>query len=140
MRNNKFHLPTLLFGSLFLLLSSFGMVFISKKNQSAQDQNQVVRMAKLKIHPEMLERYKIFLKEEIETSVRVEPGVLALNAVSDKSDPTSITILEIYANQASYLAHLETPHFLKYKNGTSEMVKSLELVEVDEIALRSKTK
>ncbi|RAI92025.1 putative quinol monooxygenase [Algoriphagus yeomjeoni] len=140
MKNHKFQLPTFLLGSVFLVLTSVGLGFISKKNPSAQNQPQVVRMAKLKIHPEMLDNYKAFLKEEIETSVRIEPGVLALNAVSDKNDPTSITILEIYANQAAYLAHLETAHFLKYKNGTSQMVKSLELVEVEEIALRSKTK
>lgn len=39
-------------------------------------------------------------------------------------------ILEIYADEAAYKAHLQTPHFLKYKNGTKEMVKSLELIEV----------
>lgn len=140
MRNLQLKYPTNLFKGLFILFTSLTLVLISQEKSFAQDQQQVVRMAKLKIHPAQLERYKVFLKEEIETSIRLEPGVLALNAVSDKTDPTNITILEVYANQAAYLSHLETPHFLKYKNGTSEMVKSLELVEVDEIALRSKKK
>ena len=89
----------------------------------------MVRLAKLVIEPEWLEDYKIALKEEIETSLRLEPGVLTLYAVSEKDDPTRITILEIYAGTEAYEAHLQTPHFMKYKTGTKDMVKSLELVE-----------
>jgi quinol monooxygenase YgiN len=49
--------------------------------------------------------------------------------VSEKNDPTHITILEIYADSAAYKAHLQTPHFIKYKTGTNGMVESLQLVE-----------
>ena len=105
---------------LFILFSS-GKMFAQEK--------QMVRMAKLVIDPIQLEAYKEFLKEEIETSVRVEPGVLTLYAVSEKENPTHITILEIYANTEAYKSHVQTPHFVKYKNGTKDMVKSLELVE-----------
>jgi 4-carboxymuconolactone decarboxylase len=61
--------------------------------------------------------------------VKLEPGVLTLYAVSEKDRPTHFTILEIYADPASYEKHIRTPHFLKYKSGTAQMVKSLELVE-----------
>ncbi|MEQ1587083.1 MAG: antibiotic biosynthesis monooxygenase [Cyclobacteriaceae bacterium] len=43
--------------------------------------------------------------------------------------PTHITILEIYRDVEAYKAHIQTPHFLKYKTGTQYMVKSLELAE-----------
>ncbi len=95
----------------------------------AQDKGQLVRLAKLVIDSAQLESYKAFLKEEIETSLRVEPGVLTLYAVSEKEKPTHITILEIYKDVDAYRAHIQTPHFLKYKNGTQYMVKSLELTE-----------
>jgi len=52
----------------------------------------------------------------------------------DKNHPSQVTILEIYANNNAYQAHLKTPHFLKYKNGTLHMIKSLQLIEVDPIA------
>ena len=55
--------------------------------------------------------------------------MLTLYAVSEKEKPTHFTILEIYADSAAYKAHLLTPHFIKYKTGTKDMVKSLELVE-----------
>ncbi len=98
-------------------------------NASAQANHQLVRLAKLVIDSTQLDKYKALLKEGIETAVRVEPGVLTLYAVSEKENPTHFTILEIYANTAAYQAHLQTPHFLNYKNGTKAMIKSLELVE-----------
>ncbi|MFI5153805.1 MAG: putative quinol monooxygenase [Chitinophagales bacterium] len=97
-------------------------------NASAQAKNQMVRLAKIQIDSAQLESYKAALKEEIETSLRLEPGVLTLYAVSEKDNPTRITILEIYADTLAYKAHLQTPHFIKYKTGTKDMVKSLELV------------
>lgn len=94
-----------------------------------QESNQMVRLAKLVIDSAQLKSYHEFLKEEISTSVRVEPGVLTLYAVAEKDNPTHITILEIYADVEAYQKHIKTPHFLKYKNSTRDMVKSLELVE-----------
>lgn len=99
----------------------------------------IVRIAELDIDPAELDAYKALLREEIDASVRSEPGVLSLNAVSVKDNPAQIRILEIYADQAAYEAHLKTPHFLKYKNGTAGMVRSLKLIETDPILLRSKS-
>ena len=51
----------------------------------------IVRIAELEIDPGQLEAYKFALKEEIETSIRVEPGVLTLYAVSVKEHPEQIS-------------------------------------------------
>ena len=110
-----------------LLITGIAMVLSGEA--SAQANNQMVRLAKLVIDSTQLESYTAALKEEIETSVRVESGVLTLYAVAEKNNPTHITILEIYADTAAYTAHLQTPHFIQYKNATKNMVKSLELVE-----------
>jgi quinol monooxygenase YgiN len=107
---------------------AFTMLFVFN-NVSAQEKTQKIRLAKLVIYSSQLENYKVNLKEEIEASIRLEPGVLTLYAVAEKENPTHITILEIYADDAAYKAHLQTPHFIKYKNGTKDMVKSLEIVE-----------
>ena len=105
------------------------LTFFFCSNASAQNKTQMVRLAKLVVDSTQLERYKAALKEEIETSIRLEPGVLTLYAVSEKENPTHITILEIYADTESYKAHVQTPHFIKYKTATKDMVKSLELIE-----------
>jgi quinol monooxygenase YgiN len=111
------------------LLTTF-LFAIMFYNVSAQEENkQMVRLAKLVIDSAHLEQYNAILKEEIETSVKVEPGVITLYAVAEKNKPTHITILEIYASVDAYKNHIQTPHFMKYKNGTRDMVRSLELVE-----------
>jgi quinol monooxygenase YgiN len=103
-------------------------------------QQRVLRLAELRIDPSQLEAYKAALREEIEASIRLEPGVLTMYAVSVKDDPAQIRMFEMYADQASYEAHLQTPHFKKYKTGTQVMVKSLVLVETDAILLAAKEK
>jgi quinol monooxygenase YgiN len=97
-----------------------------------------MRLAEIDIDPTQLESYKAALKEEIDASIRAEPGVLALCAVAEKDNPTKIRIFEIYANQEAYEAHLETAHFKKYKATTEKMVKSLKLVLTTPISLGSK--
>jgi len=116
------------------------LILFSFHSAAAQDKSQVVRIAKLQIDPTQLENYKAALKEHAETAMRVEPGVLTLYAVAEKNNPTHITVFEIYANAEAYQAHLQTAHFKKYKSTTKDMVKSLELIEVEPIALESKTK
>ena len=114
---------------IFSVLLITMMTFVFCGQTSVQNKNQMVRLAKLVIDSAQLENYNALLKEEIEASVRLEPGVLTLYAVAEKNEPTHITILEIYADTVAYKSHILTPHFIKYKNGTKDMVKSLELVE-----------
>jgi quinol monooxygenase YgiN len=102
-------------------------------------QDSYVRVAEIQIDPARIEAYKRALADEIEASVRIEPGVLALYAVAEKDDPSRIRVFEIYANEAAYKAHLETPHFRTYKAATGDMVKHLDLIETVPIMLRAKT-
>lgn len=92
--------------------------------------NNLVRLSKITVDAAQLDAYNAFLKEEIEASMRLEPGVLTLYATAEKDNPYKMTILEIYADRAAYESHLKTPHFQKYKQGTLSMVKELELVDV----------
>ena len=93
-------------------------------------ENNLVRLSKIIVDPAQLDAYNVFLKEEIEASMRLEPGVLTLYATYEKDAPHHVTILEIYADSVAYESHLKTPHFQKYKQGTIEMVQELELVDV----------
>jgi quinol monooxygenase YgiN len=103
-------------------------------------EGRYVRLAEINVDPAQLDSYKAAAKEEIEASVRVEPGVLALYAVAEKNDPAHIFVFEMYADADAYKAHLETPHFKKYKAATQEMVRSLKLTETVPMALSAKTK
>lgn len=89
----------------------------------------VTRLSTIEVYPEYLEEYRKYAAEVGETSLREEPGVLTMYAVAEKDDPCRITILETYASQAAYKAHIASPHFRKYKEGTLKMVKSLRLAD-----------
>ncbi|MCK1388836.1 putative quinol monooxygenase [Bradyrhizobium sp. 21] len=101
---------------------------------------QYIQVAEIEIDPAQLEAYKAAVKEHIETAVRVEPGVLALYALSEKDNPTKVRVFEIYRDVEAYKSHLESQHFKTYKATTDTMVKSLKLVRTDGIALAAKTR
>jgi quinol monooxygenase YgiN len=106
---------------------------------SGETMNQpLVRIAELEIDAVQLPAYEAALKEEIATSIRIEPGVLTLYAVSVKDQPNQIRIFETYKDQAAYESHLQTAHFKKYKAETQGMVKSLKLIETEPILLGKK--
>lgn len=114
------------------------LTMLSSHVRAEKVEEKVVRIAELEIDPLRVEAYRAALKEEIEASIRIEPGVLSLHAVAIKGHPSRIRIMEVYANDKAYRSHLETPHFLKYKTSTQDMVKSLNLLETDLIMLGSK--
>ena len=120
---------------LFMLLSGL-LAFSAAKAQEPPKGpeapvagQQLVRLSKITVDPARLAGYNAFLQEEIEASLRLEPGVLALYAVAAKEAPGQVTILEIYADRAAYESHITTPHFRKYKSGTLKMINKLELLD-----------
>lgn len=114
------------------------IMLTSNTKAMAQQKNSMYRLAKIQVDPAQLTKYNAALKEQMATAVKVEPGVLTYYAVADKKDPSHITILEIYADTAAYKAHIETPHFKKYKETVAHMVKSLELIDVNLIGFAKK--
>jgi len=87
----------------------------------------IVRLAEIEVYPEYLQEYLKFANEVDRQSVEREPGVICLFPMQSAEDSTQIRILEIYASEEAYQSHIKTEHFLKYKQGTMHMVKSLKL-------------
>ena len=125
-------------GRRLLIIAACILTISFSKDAMAQQKNQMVRLAKIQVDPLQLPAYNAALKEQMTTAVRLEPGVLTYYAVADKSNPAHITILEIYADTAAYISHIETLHFKKYKATVEHMVKSMELVDVNLIGLARK--
>ena len=107
---------------LFLML--FALVLSA--TTMAQD-SMIVRLAEIEVYPEYLKEYLKFANEVDRLSVEREPGVVCLFPMQSAEDSTQIRILEIYASEEAYQSHIKTEHFLKYKQGTIHMVKSLKL-------------
>ena len=115
---------------LFLILALLvlqAVPALSEDSKMPANEN-FVRLSLITVDPARLEEYKAYLKEGVTASMSREPGVLVLYPTTRKDAPNVFTILEIYANRAAYESHIKSAHFQKYKQGTLDMVQSLELV------------
>jgi 4-carboxymuconolactone decarboxylase len=99
----------------------------------AQKNGMVVRISEIQIDPKHLDEYNAILREEAEASMRLEPGVISIFPMYQQQDPTQVRILEIYSSVEAYKAHINTPHFQKYKTTTLHMVRSLKLIDMESI-------
>ena len=119
-----------------ILLISMVCLSCGQKQQnqnSFTSDNMMIRIAEIEIEPNYLDEYIVILKEEAEASVRLEPGVISIYPMFHKENPNQVRILEIYADEEAYKAHLQTPHFKHYKTATANMVKSLKLIDMNAI-------
>ena len=107
----------------------FTVFALAELQSNAQAQNNMYRIAKIKVDVNQLEQYKRALKEQMNAAIKLEPGVLSYTVVADKKDASLITIMEVYANLEAYQSHILTPHFKKYKDTVKNMVLSLELID-----------
>ncbi len=128
-------------GAALLAIGAATLSFSGAAREAAPGSSGLmVRIAELEIDPAQLDAYKTILAEEQEASVRLEPGVLMLHSVALADSPTSIRLLEVYASRSAYEAHIQSPHFVKYKTSTETMVKSLRLVDTKPILLCAKSR
>lgn len=124
----------------FFLLAAVTFAACNKSDiKMTNDQLQMtnallVRIAEIEVNDGYLEEYLAAAHNVGTKSVEIEPGVICIFPMQVKDSPNTIRILEIYRNDEAYQAHLQTPHFLEYKQGTLHMVKSLQLVATEPLA------
>ncbi len=116
------------FSQLFLIMGILALLGLESKGQDAK---RIYRIAKIKVDPKQLGKYKLALQEQMNAAIKLESGVLSYTAVADKKDTSLITILEVYASTEAYQSHILTPHFKKYKEAVKDMVLSLELIDTE---------
>lgn len=128
---------------LLYLCSWLAVCFLSAcQNKSAEstdnaaniDSTMIVRISEIEVYPEYLKEYLEFAHNISATSVKEEPGVICIFPMQQQKDSCQIRILEIYASQKAYQHHIQTSHFQTYKQGTLHMVKSLDLVDMHQMA------
>ena len=108
-----------------------GMKEVTSVTHSRPTGDMLIRIAEIEVFPNYLKDYLAAAATVGAESVAKEPGVLCIFPMQRKDTPNIIRIVEIYRDEAAYKSHLTTPHFLKYKEGTLHMVKSLELVPMN---------
>ncbi|KQV99827.1 hypothetical protein ASC87_02750 [Rhizobacter sp. Root1221] len=95
----------------------------------------LVRIALLDIDPAQLAAYRAAVSEEIDDSIRLEPGVLSISAPALKDQPHQLRFFEIYADAAACRRHLDSAHFRKCVDITRPMIASRRLLETTPLFL-----
>ena len=103
-------------------------------NVSTQTESVIVRIAEIVVRRKYLSEYLAAAHKVGATSMEQEPGVICIFPMQLNDKPNTIRIVEIYRDTAAYQSHLQTPHFLEYKQGTLHMVKRLKLVNTMPLA------
>ncbi|MBQ9407326.1 MAG: antibiotic biosynthesis monooxygenase [Desulfovibrio sp.] len=115
--------------SLFLLPAAQG---------HAAEEQPLVRMAYITVKPGLQDAFIAAVTEGMRTSVRTEPGVLALYCVADKRNPDALIFFEMYTSEQAYQAHRATSHFKKYIETTKDMSLAKSLLETVPVELQDK--
>ena len=108
--------------------------YLVESQKSKVESGLIVRIAEIEVNDGYLEAYLAAAHDVGTKSVETEPGVICIFPMQVKEQPNIIRIVEIYRDDEAYQAHLQTPHFLEYKQGTRHMVKSLRLVDTKPLA------
>lgn len=103
-----------------------------------ETKSSYLKIAELEIDPAQLGMFMSALKEVTETSVRVEPGVLAIYSCEEKDNRSKLRFFEMYTDETAFKAHIASPHFQKYVAMTKNMIFSQKLIEAVPVDLSAK--
>lgn len=117
-------------------------VFLVEKSASLsvvqRGRTPETRIVEVTVKREDLDAFRRIVTAEMRESMKVEPGVLAMYAVTRKDHPEQWIFFEIYASSDAYASHRKTPHFMEYLRLTSDMLVDKGHIEVENIALHSR--
>lgn len=97
-----------------------------------------VRWSELEIDPARLDRFLPLAEENVRSTRRDEPGVLAFHMAAERAHPNRIRVLEIYAGTDAYQGHLQSPHFQAFREGSAQMVSRKQLFEALPVKLAAR--
>lgn len=92
----------------------------------------------LGVKPEYAETFRALVLPEMAQSLKVEEGVWAMYAATEKNNPNRWYFYEIYADEAAYQAHRQTPHFQDYLTQSADMVEEKTFLPVRPLLLKNK--
>ena len=99
----------------------------------------IIRIFEMQIRPESVEQFTELGKHNIRQSVNTEQGVLGMYVMTDKTDPNKFYVVEAYADETAYQAHLVSPYFQAWFNGAKEMIVSRKMIETNPVVFGSKS-
>ena len=90
------------------------------------------------VKPEQNDAFRAVVMPEMTESMRVEDGVWAMYAATEKDAPNRWYFYEIYANDAAYQNHRATPHFKAYLEKTADLLAGKQAIAITPSLLANK--
>ncbi|CNJ02872.1 Antibiotic biosynthesis monooxygenase [Yersinia frederiksenii] len=109
------------------LTSRAATTLFSLSLMSAANAEPLLRIFELGIQDNQQQAFNVAGQENLTASISTEPGVLAMYAVTVKGHPEQWRFVEIYADDAAYELHRQTPHFQHYIHSTADMLQDKKL-------------
>jgi quinol monooxygenase YgiN len=115
-------------------------ILYHRKNEVSKTRSQdlFIRLIKMEIDSTQIQNFERLATDVMLPGLHKERGILVMYAVSEKLKPTRVSIMEVYKDAKAYEEHRKTSHFIKYKDASKQMVRSLKLTDVTPILLGSK--
>ncbi len=95
-------------------------------------------LVSVSVKPEHAAAFRQIVLAEMAQSLKAEKGVLAMYAATDARQPEKWYFFEIYADEAAYQAHRQTPHFQNYLQQTADMVQDKNFTAITPALLKNK--
>jgi quinol monooxygenase YgiN len=83
-----------------------------------------VIIAEFEVKPGQLEQFLALASTDASQSVAREPGCHQFDVTLDREQPNRVVLYEVYADEAAFDAHLETPHLAAFRAGIESLIVS----------------
>ena len=98
-----------------------------------------LQLAILDVDASRLDAFKAAAADHIAAASQAEPDLLAMYAVSEKDAPGRVRVLEIYANEAAYKAHLASSHYQAFASTVRPMLNDRRLLALQPVFIGTKS-
>jgi len=86
-----------------------------------QDVGMLVVHVDIAVHPDRISDFMTATVRNAAASLE-EPGILRFDVASDRSDPSHVSLVEVYLDSDAVAAHKQTPHYAVWRDAVADMM------------------
>jgi quinol monooxygenase YgiN len=129
--------PVLASAAALALLAGASLMLLQSRHAAAETGGLYINAVDLVVIPSELPKFMEAIKENAANAVK-EPGCREFNITVLANNPNHVFLYEVYDNEDALKAHLQTPHFLKFRAATQGMVVDRNVRPMSVIAMNAK--
>jgi quinol monooxygenase YgiN len=129
--------PLLASAAALAVLAGASLMLLQSRHAAAEAGGLYINAVDLVIIPSDLPKFMEAIKENAANSVK-EAGVREFNVTVLANNPNHVFLYEVYENEDALKAHLQTPHFQKFRAATQGMVVDRNVRPMSAIAMNAK--